>query len=86
MVAVTFSRLTSMPFLETRYSSNLPDGTSNMIFYGLSFLLNFFRCSKVSIGPDIKSSLAQVLMTTSSTYASMFVVERKNTYESLFGK
>jgi hypothetical protein len=49
VIADTFSGLGSIPRRETIYLSNFPEGTLNVHFSGLSFILNFLRLLKVSV-------------------------------------
>jgi hypothetical protein len=71
VIVDTISGLGSSPPRETIYSSNFPEGMSNVHFSGFSFILNFLGLSKVSAMLEMSSSYSRVLTTTSSTYASM---------------
>jgi hypothetical protein len=64
----TFSQLGSIPRREPIYPSNFAKGTPNVHFSGISFILNFFRLSKVSARLEMSPSSFQVFMIMSSMY------------------
>jgi hypothetical protein len=70
VIVDTFSGLASISQRETICLRSFPEGTLNVHFLGFSFILNFFRLSKVFAMSEMSLSSSRVFTTTSSTYAS----------------
>jgi hypothetical protein len=69
IITDTYNRLGLIPRRETIYRSNFPEGTPNVHFSGVSFILNFLRLLKVNARSEMSPSSSRVLMTMSSMYA-----------------
>ena len=71
-IAPTFSGFASIPHLETRKLSNLPPGTPNVHFDGLSLISYLLRLAKLSARSVSRLEPLCDLTTMSSIYASTF--------------
>jgi hypothetical protein len=70
VIAGTFYGLGSIPWRNTIYPINFPEGMSHVHFLGFSFILNFLKLLKVSARSEMSPSSSQVFTTMSSTYTS----------------
>ena len=66
--------LASIPRLLTRNPRSCPAGTPKTHLLRLSFYLHFCKFVNVSCKSSIRSSGSLVLITTSTTYASVFLL------------